>query len=52
MCVKSGHFTFKTAIRKDNFVTWPDIDAINFEKLVGPTIATAKGNLDQERQGL
>ena len=44
--------TFKTAIGKGNFVTWPGIDNINFNKLVGPTVPTAKGHLDQERQGL
>ena len=44
--------TFKTAIGKGNFVTWPGIDSLNFNKLVGPTIPTAKGHLDQERQGL
>ena len=44
--------TFKTAVEKGNFVTWPGIDAINFNKLVGPIVATANGHLDQERQGL
>ena len=44
--------TFKAAVVKGNFVTWPDTDAINFDKLVGPNITTAKGHLDQERQGL
>ena len=44
--------TFKTAIGKGNFVTWPGIDSINFDKLVSPTLATAKGHLDQERQYL
>ena len=44
--------TFKTAIGKGNFITWPGINSINFNKLVGPTIPTAKGHLDQKRQGL
>ena len=44
--------TFKTVIGKGNFVTWPGIDSTNFEKLVGPTRSTAKGHLDQERQGI
>ena len=44
--------TFKTAIGKGNFVTWPGIDSLNFEKLVGTARATIKGHLDQERQGL
>ena len=44
--------TFKTAIIKGNFVTWPGIDAISFDKLAGPAIVTAKCHLDQERQGL
>ena len=43
---------FKTDIYKCNFVTWQGIDGINFDKLVGPTMATSKGFLDQERQGL
>ena len=45
-------FTFKTAIAKENYVTYLGINSINFTKLVGPTIPTAKGHLDQERQGL
>ena len=33
-------------------MTWPSIDSINFDKLVGPTVETGKGHLDQGRQGL
>ena len=44
--------TFKTTIGKGNFVTWSGIALINFDKSVVPTVATAKGHLDQDRQGL
>ena len=42
----------KHTIGKVNFATWPGVDSIKFDKLVGPTIPTAKGYLDQERQRL
>ena len=44
--------TFTKAIKNGNFITWPGIEDINFKKFLGNTSATAKGHLDQERQGL
>ena len=44
--------TFQEAIRKGNFVTWPGIGDINFQNVVGTTMATEKGHLKQEKQGL
>ena len=44
--------TFKKAIQNGNFVTWPGIHKLNFEKLLGTTIASEKGHLDQEKKGL
>ena len=44
--------TFLQAIRKGNFVTWPGIDTLNFTKLLGTPLATAKGHLDGERKNL
>lgn len=41
--------TLLTAIQKENLVTWPGIDTINFKKYVGTNIAHEKGHLDQER---
>ena len=42
--------TFSKAIRNGNFVTWPGIENLNFEKLIGTTIASELGHLDQERK--
>ena len=44
--------TFQKAIRNGNFVTWPGINAINFEKVLKTTMPTEQGHLDQERKGL
>ena len=44
--------TFVKAIEKGNFVTWPGIAELNFKKLLGTTLATEKGHLDQERKNL
>ena len=44
--------TFQKAIRKGNFVTWPGIASINFEKILPTTLATEQGHLDQERKNL
>ena len=44
--------TFQKAIKNGNFVTWPGIHKLQFEKLIGTTIASEKGHLDQERKGL
>ena len=42
--------TFSKAIRNGNFVTWPGIEDLNFEKLIGTTTASELGHLDQERK--
>ena len=44
--------TFSKAIRNGNFVTWPGIEDLNFEKLIGTTTASELGHLDQERKKL
>ena len=38
---------FTKAVQNGNFVTWPGIDTLNFDKLIGTTIATELGHLDQ-----
>ena len=43
---------FKKTIKNGIFVTWPGIHKLQFEKLIGTTIASEKGHLDQERKGL
>ena len=44
--------TLQVAVNKGNFITWPGIEGLNFKRLIGTTIATAKGHLDQERANL
>ena len=44
--------TFHKAINKGFFVTWPGIEEINFLKFLPNQEATAKGHMDQEKQGL
>ena len=44
--------TFHHAIKQGNFVTWPGVDTLNFSKLLGTPMATAKGHLDGERKNL
>ena len=44
--------TFSKSITKDNFITWPGIDNINFNGSIGTTIATEKGHLDKGRKKL
>ena len=44
--------TLQKAIRKGNFLSWPGISNLNFNKLIGTTEATEMGHLDQERKGL
>ena len=48
MCFQSHAFHFQTRYKHGNVITWPAIDNIDFKKLVGPTVATAKGHRDQE----
>ena len=42
--------TFTQAIRNGNFITWPGIETINFDKILGTPLATAQGHLDNERK--
>jgi hypothetical protein len=44
--------TWKKAIRNGNFITWPGIDSLSINKHLPPSIASAKGHLDQERKNL
>ena len=44
--------TFEKAIKNGNFITWPGIETLNFQKLLGTTLATELGHLDQERKNL
>ena len=40
------------AIKNGNFITWQGIDELSLTKHLPPSIATAKGHLDQERKNL
>ena len=44
--------SFIRAVKNGNFATWPGINDINFAKFLDPTIATAKGHLNQEKKNL
>ena len=44
--------TFQKCINKGNFLSWPGIEKLNFNKLIKTTEATLKGHMDQERKGL
>ena len=44
--------TLQKAIKKGNLLSWPGIQTINFNKLVGKNIAHEKRHLDQEKQNL
>ena len=44
--------TFLEAVRRNHLITWPDLTPKLITKYLTPTIATAKGHLNQERQGL
>ena len=39
-------------MQKGNFITWPSIENLNFRKLIGTTVATELGHLDQEHKNL
>ena len=51
-CYSPRISTFVQAIRNGNFITWPGLDHKLIERHLIQTTATAKGHLDQERQGL
>ena len=42
--------TFQECIKRSNFVTWPRIENLNFQKLLGNQEATLLGHLDQEKE--
>ena len=44
--------TLQRAIQNGNFVSWPGIHQLNFDKLLKTTIAVEKGHMDQERKNL
>ena len=44
--------TFLKAVKNGNFVTWPGITEQLIKKYLTPSIATAKGHLDQERKNV
>lgn len=44
--------TFHQAIKNKNFITWPSIEQINFEKFVDDKTAIYMGHMDQVRQNL
>ena len=52
-CFSPPISTFKKAIRKGNFLTWPGLQQdTKILKYLEETMATAKGHLDQERKHL
>lgn len=51
-CCSPVPSTWIKAIKKNHFATWPGLTAELVTKYLPPTIATAKGHLKQERQGL
>ena len=44
--------TLSKAIRNGNLISWPGIDNLNFADLLGTSLATELGHLDQERKNL
>ena len=44
--------TLQDAVDKGNFISWPDIDDLNFQTLLSAPLATILGHLDQERKNL
>ena len=44
--------TLTKAIKNGNLITWPGIDNLNFKDLIGTSLATELGHLDQERKNL
>jgi hypothetical protein len=44
--------TFNKAIKNGNFLTWPGIESLSFNKHLNKSIPTSKGHLDQERKNL
>ena len=51
-CFAPKSSTFIRAIKNGNFISWPGLDSTIIDKHLVPSIATAKGHLDQERKNL
>jgi hypothetical protein len=51
-CGSPAVSTWKKAIRNGNFITWPGIDTISLDCDLPKSVASTKGNLDQERKNL
>ncbi len=51
-CGSPTKSTFLQAIKQGNFATWPGLTHDLISKHLSPSIATSKGHLTQERQGL
>ena len=41
--------TFQEGINNGNFITWPGIEEVNFQKLLGSPLSTVMGHLYQEK---
>ena len=50
-CFSPVKSTWIKAIKNNNFVTWPAVNQSNVNKHLPKSVATAKGHLDQLRQG-
>ena len=44
--------TLQACIRRGNFISWPGIEDLNFNSMLGTTMAPAKGHLNQERKNV
>ena len=44
--------TLTKAINNGNLLTWPEITTLNFQELIGTSLATELGHLDQSRKNL
>ena len=51
-CFSPSIATFIKAVQNGNLVTWPGLTHKLIKKYLEPSIATAKGHLDQERKNL
>ena len=51
-CFSPAKHTFLKAIKNNHFIGWPGLSASLISKHLPLTIATAKGHIKQERQGL
>ena len=51
-CFSPSTKTLLQAVRRGNFASWPGFTAERISRLLTPSLATAMGHLDQQRQGL